>query len=97
MILEHAILHVRDGEEVTFEHTLAEALALIETAPHCYGAEVRRQIEDPSVFLLEVRWESVTAHLDFRATELFNQWRVLTHHFYDVAPEVSHFDEPVER
>lgn len=97
MILEHAVLHVRDGEGDAYERALVEALALIETAPHCYGAEVRRQIEDPNVFLLEVRWESVQAHLDFRATELFGAWRDLTHHFFDVAPDVSHFGEPVER
>jgi quinol monooxygenase YgiN len=76
---------------------MAEALPIIESADQCFGAEVRRQAEDPTVYLLLVQWTSVEAHMAFRETELFAQWRALTHHFYSVAPSVTHFHEPLAR
>jgi heme-degrading monooxygenase HmoA len=97
MMLEHALLKVRAGQEQEFERSMAEALPLIESAPDCHGAEVRRQDEDGSVYLLLVRWTSVPAHLQFRATPLFEQWRALTHHFYVDPPSVTHFHDPLAR
>ncbi|MDE3007824.1 MAG: antibiotic biosynthesis monooxygenase [Acidobacteriota bacterium] len=95
MVLEHAVLTTRPGEGATFEANLAAALAIIESAEGCLGAEVRRQIEDPTVYLLLVRWTSVEAHLAFRETERFTQWRALTWPHYASAPHVTHFGEPL--
>ena len=97
MMLEHALLHVREGEENDFEASMREALPIIESADGCFGVEVRRQAENGSIFLLLVRWESIEAHMAFRETELFDAWRALTHHFYREAPSVTHFHEPLER
>ena len=97
MMLEHALLSVRAGEEEAFEASVREAFAVIESAPGCHGAEVRRQAEDPSVFLLLVRWSSIEAHTDFRSSDLFEGWRTLTHHFYSETPSVTHFHEPLAR
>jgi heme-degrading monooxygenase HmoA len=97
MMTEHALLAVTPGEESAFEASMAQALPIIESADDCFGAEVRRQAEDPSIYLLLVRWTSVEAHLAFRETELFAQWRALTHHFYREAPTVTHFHEPISR
>jgi hypothetical protein len=49
------------------------------------------------VYLLLVRWSSVEAHMTFRETAPFTQWRALTHPFYVNAPVVTHFHDPVER
>ncbi|MGA7835522.1 MAG: antibiotic biosynthesis monooxygenase family protein [Acidimicrobiales bacterium] len=97
MMIEHALLHVREGEEADFEASMREALPIIESAPGCSGAEVRRQAEDPSVYLLLVRWASIEAHMAFRDTGLFESWRSLTHPFYREKPSVTHFHEPLER
>jgi heme-degrading monooxygenase HmoA len=97
MMIEHALLAVTPGEESAFETSMVEALPIIESADECFGAEVRRQAEDPSVYLLLVRWASVEAHMAFRETELFAQWRSLTHHFYSEPPSVTHFHEPLAR
>ncbi len=97
MVLEHALLHVKEGEEAAFEVSMREALPIIESAGECYGAEVRRQAEDNSVYLLLVRWGSIEAHMAFRDTELYDSWRSLTHHFYREAISVTHFYEPLER
>lgn len=95
MMLEHALLAVTPGREEEFEVSMARALPVITSAPLCHGAEVRRQHEDGSIFLLLVQWESVEAHMAFRETELFATWRSLTHPFYREAPTVTHFNEPI--
>ncbi len=97
MIVEHAALRVTPGRERDFEAAMGGALVIIESAPGCHGAEVRAQLEDPSNYLLLVRWESLQAHGDFRASALYQQWRSLTHHFYVEPPEVRHYDEPLAR
>ncbi|MGA2431971.1 MAG: antibiotic biosynthesis monooxygenase family protein [Acidimicrobiales bacterium] len=95
MIVEHALLPVIPGQEDAFEASMREALPLITSAPKCHGAEVRRQVEDPSIYLLLVRWESVEAHGEFRNSELFTRWKALTHHFYSTPADVTHFQEPL--
>lgn len=97
MILEHAVLSVIPARTADFEANLRDALPLIESAPGCHGAEVRRQVEDPSTYLLLVRWDSVDAHMAFRASDRFPRWKELTHPFYDPFPTVTHFTEPVTR
>ena len=96
MIVEHALLSVTPGREAAFEASMATALPIIESAPGCHGAQVRRQHEDPSTYLLLVQWTSVEDHFAFRATPLFEQWRERTHPFYAAAPTVTHFNEPIE-
>ena len=49
MITEHALLPVTAGREREFEDSMREALPIIESAPGCHGAEVRAQVEDPSL------------------------------------------------
>jgi heme-degrading monooxygenase HmoA len=97
MMLEHAMLRIKDGQEAAFELSMAQALPIIESVPNCHGAEVRRQHEDPSIYLLLVRWTSVEAHMAFRETDLYEQWRQLTHHFYAELISVTHFNEPLSR
>jgi quinol monooxygenase YgiN len=97
MMLEHALLMVSAGQEDEFERSMAIALPIVESAPDCHGAEVRRQEENGSVYLLLIRWTSVAAHLAFRETPLFEEWRQLTHHFYSERPSVTHFHEPIPR
>jgi heme-degrading monooxygenase HmoA len=97
VIVEHALLAVTPGREADYESSLRRALPIIESAPGCHGAQVRRQLEDPSTYLLLVNWESIGAHQAFRASDLFDAWRDLTHPYYATRPDVTHFEEPVDR
>ena len=97
MINEHAVVRVDPDRAEAFEDAMRAAFAIIESAPGCHGAEIRRQHEDPSVYLLTVQWSNVAAHLDFRASVAFEQWRSATHPFYVTPPEVTHFLEPINR
>ena len=96
MIVEHALLPILPGQESAFDASMLEALPIITSADKCFGAEVRRHVENGSVYLLLVRWESVEAHMAFRDTDLFGRWKALTHHFYERAPDVTHFHESID-
>jgi len=92
MVLEHALLSVIPGRESDFEVAMAKALPIISSHPACHGAAVHRQVENPSIFVLLVQWDSVEAHMDdFRKSALFEEWRLLTHPFYTEKPAVTHF------
>ncbi len=96
MILEHALLQVRPGEEAAFEAAMAEAKPLIAASPGFMELEVRPAVEREGLYLLLVRWNSVADHRDgFRKSERYQQWRALLHHFYDPMPMVDYFGDPL--
>jgi heme-degrading monooxygenase HmoA len=95
MMLEHALLAVMPEREDEFEASMKRALPILDAEPECFGVEVRRQEENGSIYLLLIRWSSIEAHMAWRATEDFEQWRLLTHPFYLERPHVTHFHEPL--
>jgi heme-degrading monooxygenase HmoA len=97
MMLEHVVVAVTPGREAEFETAARSALPILDSAAGCFGGEFRRQEEDPSQYLLLIRWESIEAHMAWRETEDFQRWRELTHPFYVERPTVTHFHEPLAR
>lgn len=97
MILEHALLPVRPGQEAAFEAAFARARPLIEATPGFGGLRLSRSSESPSTYLLLVQWDSVQAHTEgFRGSDRYARWRELLHHFYEPFPTVEHFETVVE-
>ena len=78
MIVEHAWLTITPGREDEFFDSITSVLPLI---------------ENPSIFLLMVRWDSVDAHMAFRASVPFETWKAHTAPFYGAPSEVTHFSE----
>jgi len=101
MIVEHALLRIRDGEAAAFEQAMRSAVPLIAESPGFREIEVRPAVEAPGYYLMRVRWDGVENHRDgFRQSERYQKWRALLHHFYDPLPEISYFgasiiDSPV--
>jgi heme-degrading monooxygenase HmoA len=95
MMLEHVVVSVTPGREEEFEVSARTALPLLDSAAGCFGGEFRREEENPSLYLLLIRWESIEAHMAWRDTEDFQRWRELTHQFYVERPVVTHFHEPL--
>ena len=96
MIIEHALLQVRAGEEAAFEAALAQAKPLIAASPGFRGIEVRPAAEEPGLYLLLVRWDSIADHREgFRKSERYEQWRALLHRFYDPMQSVDYFEDPL--
>jgi heme-degrading monooxygenase HmoA len=92
VILEHALLDVRPGQEAAFEAAFARARPLIEVQPGMRGLRLERCIERPSAYLLLVEWDTLEQHTEgFRRSPEYDEWRALLHGFYDPFPAVEHF------
>ena len=96
MIVEHALLHVRPGQEPAFEHAIAEARALIAASPGFHRIAVHPASEASGTYLLLVEWSDIAAHRDgFRRSDRYEEWRTLLHGFYDPMPAVTYFEESI--
>lgn len=92
MIVEHALLRIRDGQAADFEEAVRRAVPLIASSPGFRGIEIRPALEVPGFYLLRVTWDKVESHRDgFRRSDRYQQWRTMLHHFYEPMPEVSYF------
>ncbi len=92
MVLEHALLSVRSGQEGEFETAFAYARPLIESTPGFRSLHISRSVESPSTYLLLVEWDTIEDHTEgFRGSDRYGPWRELLHHFYDPFPVVEHF------
>jgi len=96
VILEHALLRVRPGEEQAFEDAMREARPLIAASPGFRGIEVRPALGTPGLYLLLVRWIDVASHRDgFRRSDRYETWRNLLHGFYAPLPEITYFADSI--
>jgi len=96
VVLEVGILNVKPGEEAAFEAAWKTARPLIAATPGFVSIDVRRCVETPNRYLLQVQWRSLEDHtVGFRQSDRFPRWRELLHHFYDPAPVIQHYGEPV--
>ncbi len=94
MILEVAIINVRDGDCNAFEAAFREASAIIAAMPGYHSHELRRCIETPSRYILLVHWQRLDDHtVGFRQSTEYQQWRKLLHHFYVPFPIVEHYGQ----
>lgn len=92
MILEHAILPVRPGDEADFEAAFEQARQLISSQAGFRTLSLSRSIESSSHYLLLVEWDSLEAHTEgFRGSSDYQDWKQLLHHFYEPFPTVEHF------
>ena len=96
MIVQHAILRIREGVSDGFEAALREAIPLIAATPGFRGIEVRPACETPGFYLLRVTWDDIACHRDgFQKSERFQKVRDILLPFYEPWPDVSYFGEPI--
>ncbi len=92
MILEVAVLDVRNGRGPDFERAFAEAQEIIAGMPGYQRHELRTCVEKAERYLLLVWWESLEAHTEgFRGSPEYQHWKALLHDFYDPFPTVEHY------
>ena len=92
MILEHALLPVRPGQEADFERAFMTAKDIISAVPGFRKLSLSRCLERPGVYLLLVEWDRLEDHTEgFRGSPAYEDWRALLHHFYDPFPVVEHY------
>jgi heme-degrading monooxygenase HmoA len=92
VILEHALLSVRPGQEAGFEAAFGQARGIIASMPGFRALTLSRCLERDNVYLLLVEWARLEDHTEgFRGSAEYQEWRRLLHHFYDPFPVVEHF------
>ena len=92
MILEVAMLDVREGTRNEFEAAFKKASNIISSMPGYVSHELQRCIETPNRYVLLVRWQRLEDHTEgFRKSDGYGQWKRLLHRFYDPFPTVEHF------
>jgi heme-degrading monooxygenase HmoA len=92
MILEVAILNVIPGEEDAFLKAFSIAQHIISKMAGYISHQLKRCMENTSRFILLVEWEKLTDHtVGFRASNEYQEWKKLLHHFYDPFPTVEHY------
>jgi heme-degrading monooxygenase HmoA len=98
MIIEHAVFHIKTGEENSFEAAFPEAVQYIAASAGFEGLELRPSLERVSTYHLVVRWRTLEDHtVGFRESEKFALWRGVIGPFFASPPEVEHFAEPVAK
>lgn len=93
MVLEHALLPVKPGEETSFEEAFTQARKIIARMPGFQRLTLSRCVERPNTYLLLVEWDRLQDHTEgFRTSPAYDDWRRLLHHFYDPFPAVEHYE-----
>ncbi len=92
MVLEQAILNIKQRESQAFEKAFKEAQKIIISMPGYIHHDVLKCMEEEDKYLLLVRWETLEDHeIGFRKSDQYQEWKKLLHHFYDPFPVVQHF------
>jgi heme-degrading monooxygenase HmoA len=93
MVTEIARFTAQPGKAEELGQGLRAAMAVIRGAEGCQGIELRRCVEDPTVFLYEIRWETIEHHTRiFRGGPLFAAYRGHINGLFVEPVEVWHWE-----
>jgi heme-degrading monooxygenase HmoA len=92
MILEVAILNIKEGLSEEFENNFSIAKSIISSMTGYIAHELKKCIEQEDKYILLVQWETLEEHeIGFRKSKEYQQWKALLHHFYEPFPVVEHY------
>ena len=92
MILEVAILDVKQNQEHNFEKSFSEAQKIIVNMKGYISYKLKKCVETPNRYILLVNWEKLENHtIGFRNSTEYQEWKKLLHHYYDPFPIVEHY------
>lgn len=93
MILELAILSIKDGSNADFERSIKKAQAIICQSPGYLSHEFQKCVEESNKYILLIKWTSLEAHnVGFRESALFQEWRALIGSYFEGPPNVQHYE-----
>lgn len=97
MIMELAILQVKEGEENNFERDFNIAGQYISSIEGYKGHTLKKCLEHKNKYVLLVDWETLEAHeVGFRQSGVYQKWKKMLHHYYSPFPEVEHYQTILE-
>jgi len=92
LILEVAILSIKEGLSQAFEVNFQKAERIISSMKGYISHELKKCIEQDHKYILLVNWETVEDHeIGFRKSKEYQEWKSLLHHFYEPFPTVEHY------
>ena len=93
MILEVAMLYVKQGEEINFETDFAIAGQYISAIKGYGGHSLSKCLNQANKYILLVNWENLADHtVGFRESDHYKDWKRLLHHYYQPFPIVEHYE-----
>lgn len=97
MILEAAILYVKNGEEANFENDFLKAGKYISSINGYIKHSLRKCLEQQNKYMLLVEWENLEDHtIGFRQSTQYLEWKNMLHHYYEPFPIVEHYMTIIE-
>ncbi len=92
MILEVAILNIKEGLSEAFESSFSQAKTIISSMKGYVSHELKKCIEQEDKYILLVNWETIEDHEEgFRKSKEYQEWKRLLHHYYKPFPTVEHY------
>jgi heme-degrading monooxygenase HmoA len=93
MILEAAVLNIKEGTQADFEKSFGQAQLIISKANGYISHQLQHCLENNKRYLLLVRWRTLEDHMEgFRKSDDFHQWRALIGSYFDTPPAVDHYE-----
>jgi len=93
MVLEVAILNVKEGLTEEFEQSFTKTSLIILSMKGYISHQLKKCIERENQYILLVQWETLEDHeIGFRKSLEYQDWKGLLHHFYEPFPEVLHYN-----
>lgn len=93
MILEVALLFVKQGEEKQFEDDFKAAGKYISSIKGYIGHSLKKCVEQNNKYILLADWEELEDHtIGFRESAQYLEWKKMLHHYYDPFPVVEHYE-----
>lgn len=97
MILEMAVLNVKQGLQNKFEQDFALASQYIYSIKGYKGHSLHKSIEAKNQYMLLVDWEDIESHkIGFRKSQVYLKWKELLHDYYDPFPTVEYYETVFE-
>lgn len=93
MILEVAILSVKNGQEEQFEKDFEIAGRYISSIDGYLKHSLLKCLEKNNKYILIVDWQNLEDHtIGFRQSTQYLEWKKLLHHYYAPFPTVEHYE-----
>ncbi len=93
MILEVAILNVKQGQEEKFENDFIIAGKYISSIEGYVRHSLHKCVEQDNKYILLVDWVNLESHtIGFRQSTQYLEWKRLLHDYYDPFPLVEHYE-----
>ena len=94
MVIEQALFHIVDGQQMVFEKKFYELSDIFRNAQGCEKFKLIRGVEDSQSYILQIQWTDIEAHTEvFMKTEEFRQWFIAMKPFLARKIEMQHFEK----